>query len=590
MKRFTKLLILVLLPLAACFNQRPDLSCPTYREADDPSPIINEVWDVTGRGLHASFGSTDLRYAKHEVPMQAVTKDLSFMAWKGEKLSAQAVLWSVDSVHQVECEMSEVKSREGYIIPAENIQTRFVRYVLTDEFAGGCGYRQAVNFDSSLVADALDPVICMDMPRRSVRPVWLSIKIPQNAPVGQYSGSLKIYSKKNPPQELRFSINVLDRTLPSSDQWGFHLDLWQNPFAIARWYNVEPWSDDHFKVMKPYFELLAEAGQKCITTSIMHHPWNSQTFDPFLSMVKWTKQSNGTWKYDYSVFDRWVEFARECGIGEQINCYTMVPWGNNFQYYDEKIDEVVKVNAEPGTSAYEKLWKPFLTDFVGHLKEKGWFEHATIAMDERPEKAMVEVIKLIKSVEPDLKVSLAANHWIPEIMDDIHDLCVASEFNYTSEMKRKRKQAGKITTYYTCCSENYPNTFTFSPPAESAWLGWYAAAMDLDGYLRWAYNSWVKNPLVDSRFRAWPAGDTYFVYPGAMSSIRFERLVEGIQDFEKIQILKCDLENDTSEQAKAKLAFLNEKLGGFKMDRIPGETAAAMVNKGRDILNAISVD
>jgi len=268
----------------------------------------------------------------------------------------------------------------------------------------------------------------------------------------------------------------------------------------------------------------------------------------------------------------------------------MVPWGNNFQYHDEKTGETVTLKAEPGTPAFTRLWKPFLVDFASHLKEKGWFEQTTIAMDERPKEAMIETIKLIKSVAPALKVSLAANHWIPEIMDDIHDLCVASEFNYTTEMKRKRKADGKITTYYTCCSENYPNTFTFSPPAESAWLGWYAAAMDLDGYLRWAYNSWVENPLVDSRFRAWPAGDTYFVYPGAMSSIRFERLIEGVQDFEKIRILKHELQQDTSEVAKTKLALLDDKLLGFKMDRIPGETAAAMVNRGREILNSISLD
>lgn len=46
------------------------------------------------------------------------------------------------------------------------------------------------------------------------------------------------------------------------------------------------------------------------------------------------------------------------------------------------------------------------------------------------------------------------------------------------------------------------------------------------------------DPLTDSRFRAWLAGDTYLVYPDARSSIRFERLREGIQDAEKIRILK----------------------------------------------------
>lgn len=63
-------------------------------------------------------------------------------------------------------------------------------------------------------------------------------------------------------------------------------------------------------------------------------------------------------------------------------------------------------------------------------------------------------------------------------------------------------------------------------------------AAGYNGSLRWAFNSWVENPLVDSRFRTWPAGDTYIVYPQARGSIRYERLLEGIQDYEKISIVK----------------------------------------------------
>ena len=71
-----------------------------------------------------------------------------------------------------------------------------------------------------------------------------------------------------------------------------------------------------------------------------------------------------------------------------------------------------------------------------------------------------------------------------------------------------------------------PNTFTFSPPAESEWLPLFASANGLDGFLRWAYHSWVENPLVSTDFTSWPSGDCFLVYPGDRSSIRFERLRE----------------------------------------------------------------
>ena len=45
----------------------------------------------------------------------------------------------------------------------------------------------------------------------------------------------------------------------------------------------------------------------------------------------------------------------------------------------------------------------------------------------------------------------------------------------------------------------------------------HAVAGGYDGYLRWAVNSWTLDPLRDSRFRTWAAGDTYSIYPSLLS-------------------------------------------------------------------------
>jgi hypothetical protein len=56
--------------------------------------------------------------------------------------------------------------------------------------------------------------------------------------------------------------------------------------------------------------------------------------------------------------------------------------------------------------------------------------------------------------------------------------------------------------------------------------------------LRWAYNSWPARPEYDSRFRRWASGDTFIVYPGARSSLRFERLIDGVEFNEKVRALR----------------------------------------------------
>lgn len=58
-------------------------------ELNDPHPIAQKVW----RGVtspHLGWGSTDVRYGRGEVP--ALSKKLALRAWRGERVSAQAVL------------------------------------------------------------------------------------------------------------------------------------------------------------------------------------------------------------------------------------------------------------------------------------------------------------------------------------------------------------------------------------------------------------------------------------------------------------------------------------------------------------------
>ena len=154
----------------------------------------------------------------------------------------------------------------------------------------------------------------------------------------------------------------------------------------------------------------------------------------------------------------------------------------------------------------------------------------------------------------------------------------------------KRKAAGKYSTYYTCCVEAFPNNFTFSPPAESTWQAWHAAYKGYSGYLRWAYMSWVLEPLLDSRFRNWPAGDTYFVYPEARTSIRFERLREGIQDFEKIRIIREKLKAQNNAEARDNLQILEDHLQKYEISTLESIPAESMLQEGKNILNKISME
>lgn len=559
-----------------------------YTELTDTKPHdSDEIWDQQKTPVNLSWASTDVRYPKRSIPAVKSTKRWQTKAWKGERVNAQAVLWTTEALEDAVISVTDLKNGSA-VIPASAIRTSFVRYVMTDELnkdgRGACGHREnKAEWDSSIVADVLDIVKIRDVKQRTTQPIWMNVWVPQTAKAGKYKGVLTVSGKNFAPMDLQIEVEVTDRALPAPKDWAFHLDLWQNPYAVARYYQVPLWSREHFDAMLPVMKLLADAGQKVITATIMHKPWAGQTEDFFDSMVFRLKKIDGTWEYDYTVFDQWVEFMmNEVGIDRQINCYTMIPWALSFDYFDQATNRVQFVEAKPGEAAYEEYWGVFLKDFARHLREKGWFDKTTIAMDERGLEAMQAAIRVIRQADPAFKISLAGNYH-PEIEADLYDLCLAYGHNFPEGVKEARDKAGKVSTVYTCCTEPLPNVFTFSPPAEATWTGWHVAAGQYDGFLRWAYNSWTIDPLRDSRFRTWAAGDCYIVYPGARSSIRMERLVEGIQDWEKIRLLR---EEFTAKGATGKLNRLNRMVERFTAEGLTQQTAASMVHEGRHLLNS----
>ncbi len=391
-------LVFSLLLIGCAYNNKNVSDCQTYIEATIPVNIKSD-WNALPDGLQAAVGSINRRYEKHEIPDVQLSKEWLGTAWRGERVSLQLVLWSKNNVDNIQCEISDFRGTNGLRLSKEIAKPHFVRYVVTDEYADGCGERKPEHFASSLSADVLDNIGCFDMQSRTSRPIWITVDIPVDAQAGIYTSSVKI-----------------------------------------------------------------------------------------------------------------------CGSGKEMQA----------------------------------------------------------------------VLELLHETAPDLSVALADNHHGYKLYpDQIWNLCVAQGTKIDNKDREYRKEKGLITTWYVCCGQEFPNVFTFSDPAEATFIAWNTLAAGFDGFLRWAYNSWVKDPLVDSRFRNWPAGDTFIVYPGGRSSIRFERLREGIQDAEKIRILREEYQNKGSIQAKEKLDSLNKMVERFN---ITEKTAniEQMLSQGKELLMNLS--
>ena len=223
-----------------------------------------------------------------------------------------------------------------------------------------------------------------------------------------------------------------------------------------------------------------------------------------------------------------------------------------------------------------------------HLEQKGWFDKTFIGINENPLEQTLAAIKVIKGHSPKWKITYAGD-WHKELENVLDDYCFLIGKESDVDVVSRRAKKGFTTTYYNCCNPPVPNNFVFSPPIEGRWLGWYTTAHKYDGFLRWAYDAWPADPMRDARHELWPAGDCYIVYPGGASCIRFEKLREGIVDFEKLRILRekaakspdTDVKNLMQQLDKHLETFLPEK--DFVTEKIKSD-----VDKGRALVEELT--
>ena len=152
----------------------------------------------------------------------------------------------------------------------------------------------------------------------------------------------------------------------------------------------------------------------------------------------------------------------------------------------------------------------------------------------------------------------------------------------------------QLTTFYTSCSLPRPNNFVAADanPADMAAMPWYAMFRGHDGYLRWAFDNWRSHNPLDLQEGSFTAGDFSFVYRSSndkdmtvIPSVRSELLRDGIEDYEKVQVL-----HKTMLQCKEEdlLNRLQEMIHTFTTEQLMAGQAVELITQARRQLHEIS--
>ena len=548
--------------------------------------------------MNAYVGNEKMLDIAEDYDELAVGSDPTYegTAWRGDQLNSKVVVATMGrDVTNVQVTASDFTNEQGAVLSADNFDIKWLKEIDANIGRGN---------SSAPVKEFPDMIHkggAKDIAANDVQFAWIKINVPEETQAGTYTGTITVSADElSEPFVLRYTIEVIDLVQPEAG--ATDIQIWQHPFSVANYYmglGSEPtggisydlaedfyFTEEHFNLMRASMEEYVEMGGHDAVANIVEEAWNHQSYYSDPSMVKWTKKADGSWEFDYTWYDAWIEFMIECGVLDpengigQIKCYSIVPWNNQIAYYDEASGTTVKESHTPGSESWKAMWEPFLEDFIQHSKEKGWFEITYISMDERGLSELEPAVEMIESVTDEegnhFKISSALNYAAPEyydFTDRIDDISInlgnASNVEQMKELSAHRRELGLNTTFYTCTGD-YPSNYTISDPGDNYWDVWYTMTLGTDGYMRWAWDNFVYDMHGDITYRYWEPGDGWFFYPlereeadmsetvGFYSTPRYELFKQGVRDVAKAKYL---LESEeVSEEQKEELRATVENL------------------------------
>jgi hypothetical protein len=454
--------------------------------------------------------------------------------------SAQFVLRSDEKLDGVSVRLSDLTNdQQAARIPSSSLQWHFVGYVpvARNTTESQCGaHRDIPKGELIRIApfDCPDPLLedtTITLQPGISQPVWITVSTAKGTPAGVYRGKASILTGKG---ETTLSIELVVYPFELSDQRHLYLTNWFEINQIAKAHKVQPLSEEFWTVLGRYAENLAQHHQNVIYT-----PWR---------LIKVYRETNGTITFDYTDFDRFVETFVRAGTAERIEIQHVAHHGPQGRAGNEvplyKVEPVDRATGEkvslPGDQGMEAL----LRDLHGHLVAKGWLDRTIIHVSDEPSFHNAEqwkaAARFVHSNIPGVKTIDAIE---ATGFEDALDIMVPQTVNLNTwfEDFKKAQQGGTELWFYTCCSPwgYYANRFLDYHLSKTRILHWMNYATGTKGFLHWGLTYDWDDPFGPAP--KYPPGDSHIIYPGKsgpMSSIRWEMLREGMEDYEYLWLLE----------------------------------------------------
>ncbi len=403
--------------------------------------------------------------------------------------------------------------------------------------------------------------------RGALDALWIDIEIPEDEPTLVGEQVLTVTSTVDIPDEYghsvigtevigvdKLTVDVVDAALPKQalkfTQW-FYCD------CLADYYHVPMWSERHWEIIESFARTAVKNGINMLLTPVFTPPLDTKVGGerPTTQLVGIKKTDRG-YRYNWRLFDRWVEMCDRVGIEYLEISHLFTQWGAEHApkivaELDGECKKIFGWETDAHGEEYTTFLRSFLKAFIAHLKKLGIDKRCFFHISDEPSERHLDSYKKAKST-----VSRLLSDYV--IMDTLSDY----EFYKRKLVKVPipsndhihpfiKANAKNLWTYYCCAQYNQvSNRFHAMPSARNRSIGMQMYKYNIIGFLHWGYNFYYNcssvdpiNPYLDASGEKWvSAGDAHSVYPApdgtAYESIRLLVFADAITDMRAMQ--KCE--------------------------------------------------
>ena len=323
-------------------------------------------------------------------------RPVAIQAARNSVFSGRLMVSSGQAIKGLKVKVSDLKTTAGgATLPASAIQVRYAVAVVPGELppddpSGGQSHLPTHRFDGLLdvipaeipVSQAPAPADRKSLVAGAVAPLWFTVRVPREAKAGVYQGQIAIEAEGLPLTNVPLRVSICDWAMMDAKDFRMRNMAYHDDGAVAAHYKIPLWSDKHLAMVGQSHALMGEAGSRTFNVAIM-------------DLVRWIKQPDGTYKHDFTLFDKYLDMiAKSVGKPQTLR---LKAWGGTSGRGGHDIRPAAPLSVpvlDPATGKIEPLkspslttdaaaalafWKPVFDGAFKRIKEREWMD--TTAFD-----------------------------------------------------------------------------------------------------------------------------------------------------------------------------------------------------------------